>query len=121
MGNGWKAIKEVFLKLWCNNIKRNYKSISGALAVFITTTLGIVFMNISNLVSPSIAGIFYALDIFMTFVMFKVMGKVINGNGYGKIETKILLKIMDQDEEFRLLALNKAEEYVENSKTLNGI
>jgi len=121
MGNGWKAIKEVFLKFWCNNIKKNYKSISGALAVFITTTLGIFFMNMSNMVSPNIAGIFYALDIFITFVVFKIMGKVMNGNGYGKVETKILLKIMDTDEEFRLLALKKAEEYVDKSETLNGV
>lgn len=120
MGKRLKIIKEVFLKFWCNNIKKNYKAISGALAVFITTTLGILFMNISNMVSQSIAGIFYALDILMTFVIFKVMGKAINGNGYGKPETKILLKIMEDDEEFRLLALKKAEEYVEKSKTLNG-
>ena len=113
MGNGWKAIKEVFLKFWCNNIKKNYKSISGALAVFITTTLGIFFMNMSNMVSPNIAGIFYALDIFITFVVFKIMGKVMNGNGYGKV--------MDTDEEFRLLALKKAEEYVDKSETLNGV
>lgn len=120
MGKYWDSIKEIFLKFWCNNIKKNYKAISGALAVFITTTLGIIFMNISNIVSPNIAGIFYALDIFMTFIAFKVMGKAINGNGYGKPETKLLLKIMEDDEEFRLMALKKAEEYVKKSETLNG-
>lgn len=121
MGEHWKAIKEVFLRFWCNNIKKNYKAISGAFAVFITTTLGIVFMNIAGNVSPELSGIFYALDILMTFLTFKIMGKATNGNGYGKPETKALIEIMKKDEEFRKLAMEKVKKYVENSKSLNGI
>ena len=120
MGKKWNSIKEIFMKFWCNNIKKNYKSISAALAVFITTTVGIVLIKLGGIVSADIAGIFYAADILITFVTFKIMGRAQNGNGYGKPETKVLLEIMDKDEEFRKMAMEKVKEYMENSETLNG-
>jgi len=120
MGKYWETIKEVFLKLWCNNIKKNYKKISYALGVLVTTIAGYVIMLIIPNASPEIVGIAIAVDGFITYLAFAVFGRTQNGNGYGKPETKILLKVMEEDESFRTLALKKTEEYIVKSKTLNG-
>lgn len=120
MGKYWDTIKEIFLKFWCDNIKKNYKKISYALGVLITTVVGYVIILVTSTTSPEIMGIAIAIDGFMTYLAFTVFGKTQNGNGYGKPETKLLLKVMEEDDEFRLLALKKAEEYVKKSKALNG-
>lgn len=119
MGERWQKIKKLFTDLWCNNIKTHYKSISAALAVFIVSTFGIFTTQLAGIVGPVFAGIFYALDFSASYICFKVMGKIENGNGKDIPSTKELLTLFKEDKDFRKLAYEKlAKKYIENGNNI---
>jgi len=101
-------IKDLFMKFWADNIKKNYKKISVALGVFFNTTLLAILAylcSVSSLLEPSLAlmigGLLLAVEGLGTTLFFLIFGKAQNGNGYGMPENKYILKLVKEDPELR--------------------
>ena len=117
IGKRWKAIKQLFLDFWCNNIKKNYKEISYAIGTFIAVVVGQVIALVLIGATIQVIAIGIAIDTLVTYLLMKFFGKTQNGNGKGLPETKELVRLLKRDPFFRKYANDKiADFYLKNGE-----